>query len=902
MFAKFPQKFAAPFGLLGDEPKLAFRSQPGGISKLATARNIPETDSYWDQYTVLFDSASDVFSLITPNDIRRALAEAPENVATLIRVISSRLFNLVSDHTFPSASTASVTAYATSLIKSGTGSAERNTTKEVLNCLRVLQRVLPVVFEVEGEASVFELEVLWKKHEAEQVHEEIESQTPQFVIDDDDDSEDGDARSLTFPKEQAGTKPKTLLPSLGERLFSCLIDLLFCCGFTLPPKLQVDHYKINYIIWEKGVGSTSDPGPSFPYDGNKTEVLRLILVLLSRQIYVPPSSLFTKPSLYTLHLVQQTPRRDVLTILCSLLNTTMSASSYGSSTISSVAGKLPYNHLMFKGEDPRTSLISMCFQVLCVLLDFQSDSARDKPSKTDESHPPTPTPRTNAFRYFLMKLHRVQDFAFIFNGIFAILEQQVANMSNLLPGARKSVPYMFETIVFLWKMIELNEKFRIYLLESERGMDLMAYILCYNLEIKDKTEQHGLCRALSYIIQTLSAEPAFGRVLSNPIKSQIPAKWHTGGTAGDFIVNSIYAIIATTSGTLNSIYPALIIALTNCAPHFKNLTVTSSARLLQLFTSFSNPLFLLADEGHPRLLFFMLEVFNSVILYHLTENPHLIYNILNSHKVFEDLGTFTLARGLREIKRARIAKEEATRKDGNQKSKMRASDIEEGDPHSEKVRLMELEERRTNSTEQLPEAQRTDSTDALPLNGTPASSISEKARGKMKERRSVSLDNIDPAAAAAVGRNGFVPTQEWVTSWQQGLPMDCIMLLITELLPKVQDIQAARNNPTSVTAIIDFLGSVSLQGVLPPKPPLAPRKFVWSDSSIVWLTSMIWGEIYVRGMTPLGIWNATHVRLFYVKHTQAQQRQITEAVSNVVGGIWGRNSDATIGRQRSGGS
>ncbi|KAG5219937.1 Protein HID [Salix suchowensis] len=156
----------------------------------------------------------------------------------------------------------------------------------------------------------------------------------------------------------------------------------------------------------------------------------------------------------------------------------------------------------------------------------------------------------------------------------------------------------------------------------------------------------------------------------------------------------------------------------------------------------------------------------------------------------------------------------------------------------------------------------------------------------MKERRSVSLDNIDPAAAAAVGRNGFVPTQEWVTSWQQGyvvyleadlkdiltrlrLPMDCIMLLITELLPKVQDIQAARNNPTSVTAIIDFLGSVSLQDLRP-----------WNDAP--------------------GIWNSTHVRLFYVKHTQVQQRQITEAVSNVVGGIWGRNSETTMGRARSG--
>lgn len=106
-----------------------------------------------------------------------------------------------------------------------------------------------MVFEVEGEASAFELEVLWKKQEAEQVHEDNESQAPQFVIDDDDDSENGDTSSPTFPKEQAVTKPKTLLPSLGERLFSCLIDLLFCCGFTLPPKLQVDHYKINYIIW-----------------------------------------------------------------------------------------------------------------------------------------------------------------------------------------------------------------------------------------------------------------------------------------------------------------------------------------------------------------------------------------------------------------------------------------------------------------------------------------------------------------------------------------------------------------------------------------------------------------------------------------------------------------------------
>ena len=38
MFPKIPQRFSAPFGLLGDEAKLAFPSQPGGITNLFTVR------------------------------------------------------------------------------------------------------------------------------------------------------------------------------------------------------------------------------------------------------------------------------------------------------------------------------------------------------------------------------------------------------------------------------------------------------------------------------------------------------------------------------------------------------------------------------------------------------------------------------------------------------------------------------------------------------------------------------------------------------------------------------------------------------------------------------------------------------------------------------------------------
>ncbi|KAF7304736.1 hypothetical protein MKEN_01187700 [Mycena kentingensis (nom. inval.)] len=889
------KQFAAPFRL-PDADKLAFRSSQGGIAKLASVRSIPETDTYWNQYTLLFDSASDVFSLITPHDIRRALVEAPENVATLVRVITSRLSALISDHTFPTPPNASVAAFASSFIQAGTS--ERNTTSQVLNCLRVLQRVLPVVFEADGNASPFELEFFWTKEEVADNTVDVASETPQFIIEDEDDSE-GETSSTPAAAPTSGTDKRKQLPSLGERLFGSLVDLMFCCGFTLPVNLKAGRHKINYVIWEKGIGSTADPGPNHAFDSNKTEVLRLLLVLVSRQIYVSPSALFTKPSVYTLHIVQNTPRRDVLTILCSLLNTAMNSPLATSMNLAGMAGKLPYNHLVFKGEDPRSNLVGICLQVLCVLLDFQSGSARDRTIENDDGGASAPTTRTNAFRYFMMKLHRTQDLAFVADGITGILEQQMATMNNLLPGAKKPVPYMNETVIFFWKMIELNKKFRAYLFESDKCMDIIGYLLCYALEIKDKPHQHGLVRALSYIVQTLSAEPAFGLRLSKPIKAQLGTKWNAPGTAADFIIHAVYSIVATTSGQLNSLYPALIIALSNAAPYFTNLTVTASTRLVQLFTSFSNPLFLLSDEGHPRLLFFMLEIFNAVILNNLRQNPNLIYNILSSHKTFEDLGTFTLSRGLREIGRVQRAKEEQARK-ADVKGKGRRTADEDPEAHDEKVKLLRSERETATPPDASQEASpRTSQTgeESEPSTGLPsippteAVPASEKARGKMRaERRSHSLDanpTVERIAAAGLGKNGFVPTQEWVTSWQQGLPLDVVMLTISELLPKVQEMQASRHRTTSTSAAVEYLGTISLEHVLPPTPPITPRRFMWSDASIVWLTSLIWGEIYVRGMAPLGVWSGTYVRLFYVKHAASQQRQLTETVSNVVGGYPG---------------
>jgi hypothetical protein len=129
---------------------------------------------------------------------------------------------------------------------------------------------------------------------------------------------------------------------------------------------------------------------------------------------------------------------------------------------------------------------------------------------------------------------------------------------------------------------------------------------------------------LSYILQTLSSDRTFGPALNEPLRIAIPSKWIVPGLASDFLIvvssarGLAYRIlctltigfsqsilsIATTPG-LNSLFPALAITLSNIAPYLQGVGFQTSMKLLQLFKAFSSPGFILADEGHPRLVYYL---------------------------------------------------------------------------------------------------------------------------------------------------------------------------------------------------------------------------------------------------------------------------------------------------------
>ncbi|KIM23745.1 hypothetical protein M408DRAFT_249748 [Serendipita vermifera MAFF 305830] len=1000
---KLPAQLPDAFGLLGDGAKLNFRTSETGVRRLAEYKNIsPTDDAYWSQYLTLFDSASDVFTLISSNDIYRALLVCPQNVSTLLHYLISKLVMLKGDHTFPSPppSISSTLNPLKSLPISITGNGNsRNPTKEALNCIRVLSRVLPVVFGLETGGS-WEDEILWKKGATPRTSPgeygastagETDDSNPQFVIEDEDDDE---AHTPMLPRTpQTATGASQGGPSLAERLIDTLVDLLFCCGFTLPVKAQIDHHKFQHIIWEKGVGSTFTPSATSReqayIDNNRTEVLRLLLVLLSKQIYNSPASNLTTPTRYAQYFVQKVPRKLVLTTLCSLLNVIVNSPLNQAQTggisagiagvgkgISKGLNQLPYTQ-GWNGDDARESLISISVQALVVLLDYQSSSARDSvssggslpvesavmsPISPSTSHPPpmtpmsgqrpedrAPSPKTNHFRYFLSKIHRPADLKYLLDGILAVLGEELIKRSGLLSmglGALEGVgvksrptssrPSMQEVLILLWKLFDINRKFRAYVVEGDRAVDVMALILCYCLELKDKPKSNGICRALSYMLQSLSAEPSFGTQLSHtPIRIALPSKWNVVGTAAEFFISAIYFIVSNSTtfgsssntgpspGVFSSLYPALIISIANVAPYLKNLSVSSSNKLIHLAAAFADPRLLFAEEGNPRLVYFMLDAIVSILYRHPSENPNLLYSLLRTHVVFQDLGTLTLSQGLREIKRREEEEKETnSRVPGKRLSRDRDPLAEQA--HEEKARMLAAEGLSSPSAEGLaheaansgPLANTllTSSVDSLtivsPSTGTSSwaehgatsssslAEVSEKARGKMRQTtESVDVtSSVERAAAVAVGRNGFVPTQEWVTSWQQALPLDPILLTISELLPKIQEIQVSMNRQSTSPAALDFLRVVDFKSILPQRSPVSPRPFVWTDSSIVWLTSLIWGEVYVQNMSPLGIWNNTNVRLFYVKQAQAQPRQITETVSNVMGGFLGRRDSTNRGR------
>lgn len=224
---------------------------------------------------------------------------------TLILAVISRLFALRNHHSFPHPDVAPP--------------------NDALNCVRILTRLLPFVYESE-KLEPWEEQFFWTPRRKRTRRSDENGNEVMF------EGDGGAKKDIEDAPEFQEVKP------LAEELIDTLLDLLFYTDFTLP-KVPGKHETVHLSIWQSGVGCNSAIGTSKELENNRMEILRLLLTLASKSIYTTASK--GKPCPFS-HIGRKLTSIDVLpvqgveaitymttlpnkqlvlTLLCSLLNT-----------------------------------------------------------------------------------------------------------------------------------------------------------------------------------------------------------------------------------------------------------------------------------------------------------------------------------------------------------------------------------------------------------------------------------------------------------------------------------------------------------------------------------------------------------------------------------------------------
>lgn len=203
------------------------------------------------------ESAEDVFSLFTSADVRRARDNSLCNVETLLDALISRLIALRHLPAFPDQDLAPA--------------------KEALNCIRVITRLLPFLYEADRLES-WEDKFFWQRRKSQS--KDGLNNKPEELFD------GSNLYDVEKKEEDPGAENVAYVKPLGEELIDTLIDLLFYVDFTLPHAERLKN-KVTYAIWQKGVGCVTPMQASKEIESNRTEILRLLLTLSSKSLYMP---------------------------------------------------------------------------------------------------------------------------------------------------------------------------------------------------------------------------------------------------------------------------------------------------------------------------------------------------------------------------------------------------------------------------------------------------------------------------------------------------------------------------------------------------------------------------------------------------------------------------------------
>ncbi|MGH0144664.1 UNVERIFIED_CONTAM: hypothetical protein FKN15_029637 [Acipenser sinensis] len=671
----------------------------------------------------------------------------------------------------------------------------------VLNCTRLLTRILPYIFEDADWRGFF-----WST---------VPGAGRAGADDGDDDSGRPLAESLLLaiadllfcPEFTVQSHKKGSLAddgdndsgrSLAESLLLAIADLLFCPEFTVQSHKKgsldsaEDIHSIDSCeyIWEAGVGFAHSPPLNYIHDLNRTELLKLLLTCFSEAMYLAPSSESNVLNPWV-QFFCSTDNRHALPLFTSLLNVVCAYDPVGYG--------IPYNHLLF--SDYREQLVEHAGQVLIVMLEHEGGTAAGSPTldgttTTTAMDDQDPVGPDNLFVNYLSRIHREEDFQFILKGVARLLTNPL--VQTYLPNSTKKIQFHQELLVLFWKLCDFNKKFLFFVLKSSDVLDILVPILFYLNDARADQSRVGLMHIGVFILLLLSGERNFGVRLNKPYSVRVPMDIPVfTGTHADLLIVIFHKIITSGHQRLQPLFDCLLTIVVNVSPYLKSLSMVAANKLLHLLEAFSTSWFLFSDSQNHHLVFFLLEVFNNIIQYQFDG----IDKLTEKSQVSED-GTMIS-----------VQPTDSNQSPSDISGAAGASDTESNaGVVDDEVFYVKPERRRLSST----------------------SSVSQ-----------------------------WTPTSDWVLSWKCKLPLQTIMRLLQVLVPQVEKI-CIDKGLTDESEILKFLQHGTLVGLLPVPHPILIRKYQANSGTAMWFRTYMWGVIYLRNVDP-PIWYDTDVKLFEIQ-------------------------------------
>uniref|UniRef100_A0A3B5L4H7 Uncharacterized protein n=1 Tax=Xiphophorus couchianus TaxID=32473 RepID=A0A3B5L4H7_9TELE len=763
------------------DTKLHFRK---AVIQLTTkTQPVEATDNvFWDQFWAECSIAvQDVFALVPAAEIRAVREESPSNLATLCYKAVERLVQCANS-----------------------GCPSEKERQIVLNCTRLLTRILPYIFE------------------------------------------DADWRGF-FWSTIPGADENEARP-LAESLLLTIADLLFCPDFTVQshkknnPDASEEMRSIDSCeyIWEAGVGFAQSPPLNYIHDLNRTELLKLLLTCFSEAMYLSPlsDSQVLNP---WVSFFCSAENRHALPLFTSLLNVVCSYDPVGYG--------IPYNHLLF--SDYREQLVEQALQVLIVTLEHETGSAVTGPD--------------NLFVNYLSRIHREEDLSFVLRGFAQLLNNPL--IQTYLPRSTKKIHFHQELLILFWKCCDFNKKFLFFVLKSSDVLEMLVPILFYLNDARADQSRVGLMHIGVFILLLLSGERNFGVRLNKPYTLRVPMDISVfTGTHADLLIVIFHKIITCGHQRLHPLFDCLLTIIVNISPYLKSLSMVAANKLLHLLEAFSMPWYLLSAPQNHNLVFFLLEVFNNIIQYQFDGNFNLVYAIIRKRNVFHQLANLPTDEGSiqktlqKKKKKSGISRLNSTDVESMESSRPAAP----AEPGTLKATL-EATPGIDKITEKS-QVSEDGTMIALPRSSSPATpphrgAINGASDTESNSERDHEVQQI-PRCSHSVYFSAFSLFHPML-SWKSRLPLQTIMRLLQVLVPQVEKI-CIDKGLTDESEILRFLQHGTLVGLLPVPHPILIRKYQANSGTAMWFRTYMWGVIYLRNVDP-PIWYDTDIRLFEIQ-------------------------------------